>query len=211
MAKMTRNHQTIYDRLLGEYPNAGPRLHFSNTFELLAATILSAQSTDDQVNALTPRLFQEYGTAEKMASAPLESVEELIKGCGLFHSKAKHLIGASQRLVAAYNGRVPDRFEDLLTLPGVGRKTANVVISVAFGQPGLAVDTHVQRVSTRLGLTGSTDPDKTEKALKAAFRPELWGKLHHLFIWHGRSVCTARKPRCGSCVLAEQCPSKEND
>ncbi len=196
----------ILEILTAEYPDAGTMLVFGSTFELLVAVVLSAQSTDVQVNRVTAELFQKYKTPEDFAALNLSKLEELIKGVGLNKSKAKNIRAMAEKLIKEYNGQVPADFNELLKLPGVGRKTANVMLAVGFNQPGLGVDTHVHRVANRLGLVDSKNADKTEKELKAIIPQNLWSKSHNLFIWHGRRVCKARKPLCQECVLEELCP-----
>jgi endonuclease-3 len=182
-------------------------LQHRNPYELLAATILSAQCTDDRVNMVTPRLFSRYPTPEDLAMArPLE-VEDIIRSTGFYKNKTRSLLGMAAGVVERFGGEVPSRLEDLVTLPGVGRKTANVLRSVAMGLPGLPVDTHVGRLSRRLGLTGETDPVKAELALNAMVPARERGAFSLRLILHGRQVCTARKPRCTDCVLADFCPS----
>lgn len=202
---MFRQAEGVLDLLDKQYPDAGTQLNYNTLFELLVAVVLSAQSTDKQVNQITPALFAKYPDAFAMANAEIDELEDLIKGVGLFHSKARYLKQLAQILVSKYEGKVPGSFEELLELPGVGRKTANVVIAVGFGGPGLGVDTHVHRVANRLGLVNSRNPNGTEKGLKGIISPERWNRAHHLLIWHGRQVCKARRPDCGGCVLQEQC------
>lgn len=199
----------ILGRLQLEYPDAGTMLHFFTAFELLVAVVLSAQSTDAQVNRVTDRLFSVCNTPEQFAGMDLEQLEEAIRGVGLYKGKARSIQNISRILLEKYDGRVPGDFNKLLELPGVGRKTANVIMSVGFNQPGLGVDTHVQRVTNRLGLVHETNPDKTELALKAIIPIDCWSQSHHLFIFHGRRVCTARKPKCFQCVLQDICPQGE--
>jgi endonuclease-3 len=197
-------------RLALEYP--GPArdltaLVHENPFQLLVATILSAQSTDATVNRVTPKLFERYPTAADLAAANPDEVEELIKPSGFFRAKTRSLIGMAQGLVERYGGEVPPRIEDLVTLPGVGRKTANVVLSVDFDIPGLPVDTHVTRISRRLGLTTQTDPVKIEADLNRLLPKAEWGSFSLRLILLGRDVCTARNRQCGRCVLNDFCPS----
>lgn len=194
-------------RLAEEYPDCRCELDFHNPFELLAATILSAQTTDERVNQVTPALFAAYPTPEDLAAAEPERVEELVRSTGFYKNKAKSLLGMADGLVARFGGEVPPRMADLVTLPGVGRKTANVVRSVALGLPGLPVDTHVTRLSHRLRLTEETDPVKIELALNPMVPAAERGRFSLLLIWHGRRVCVARRPRCDVCVLADFCPS----
>ncbi len=193
-----------------EYPGSAVdlcELEHHNPFELLAATILSAQSTDANVNRVTPALFARYPTPEALAAADLAELEEVIHATGFFRSKARSLVGMAAALVERFGGEVPSTIEDLVTLPGVGRKTANVVRSVALGQPGLPVDTHVGRLAKRLGLTDLDDPVKVEHVLNAMVPPAERGLFSLRLILHGRRVCSARKPRCGECVLQDFCPS----
>lgn len=194
--------------LRAAHPDAQCALDHTNPLELLVATILSAQCTDERVNKVTPQLFARYPTAEALAAADLADLEEIIRSTGFYHNKAKNIQAASQRIVQEYQGRVPDKMDDLLTLPGVARKTANVVLGTAYGvADGIVVDTHVKRLSDRLGLTQETSPEKIERDLMAlAPRPE-WIDLAHLLIFHGRRVCNARKPDCRNCVLNQLCPS----
>jgi endonuclease-3 len=198
----------LLDRLLARYPDAHCALDFTNAFELLCATILSAQCTDKRVNLVTPALFARYPDAAALAAAKQEDVEELIRSAGFYRSKAKSLIGMAQGLVDRHGGQVPADMASLVVLPGVGRKTANVILGNAFGRnDGIVVDTHVTRLSNRLGLTAESDAVKIEQALMPLFPNEHWTMLSHLLIDHGRQVCDARKPRCGECLLADVCPS----
>jgi endonuclease-3 len=197
-------------RLAEEYPGTARELcelEFRNPFELLVATILSAQSTDRTVNAVTPKLFARWPTPEALAASDPEALEEVIHSTGFFRAKARSLRAMAAALVEQFGGQVPSRLEDLVTLPGVGRKTANVVLSVALDRPGLPVDTHVLRLSGRLGLTTQTDPVKVEYELNAMIPPAERGAFSLRLILHGRRVCDARRPRCERCVLADFCPS----
>lgn len=196
-------------RLKGVYPVAICELTHDNPLQLLAATILSAQCTDARVNIVTPSLFAEFPDAESLAAADIGRVEELIRSTGFYQNKAKSLIGMARGVVERFAGEVPKELEDLITLPGVGRKTANVVRSVAFHLPGLPVDTHVGRLSRRLGLTANVDAVKVEHDLTAMLPPEEWGEFSLRLILHGRRVCDAKKPRCAECDLADICPSSE--
>ncbi len=189
-----------------EFPQAGTRLKWHSVFELLVATILSAQTTDDQVNRITGSLFKKYNKPRDFADLTPEQLEPWIKGCGLYRNKARFIVEASRVIIDRFAGQVPDTMEDLMELPGVGRKTANVILSVGFDKPGLAVDTHVQRVASRLGFTDSDNPEHTEDRLKSLINPGDWGNAHHLFIWHGRNYCQARKPKCPQCPISELCP-----
>ena len=193
--------------LAEEYPDAVCELDHRNPFELLAATILSAQTTDARVNIVTPVLFARYPDAPALAAADPLEVEDIIRSTGFYQNKTKSLIGMAQAVVERFGGEVPTALDDLVTLPGVGRKTGNVVRSVAFGLPGLPVDTHVGRLSRRLGLTEQEDPVKVEKELCALVPPREWGDLSLRLILHGRRVCDARSPRCDACVLEFLCPS----
>lgn len=206
---LRRRAARIFSRLRGAYPDAHCELDHDGPFQLLAATILSAQCTDRNVNKATPALFKAWPDAEALARAPLARVEACIRGLGLFRGKARNLVGMARALVEAHGGRVPRTMEGLVALPGVGRKTANVVLSNAFGLPGLAVDTHVLRLGRRLGLLKTADPVKAEQALCALIPPQDWGPASHLLIWHGRRTCFARNPDCGGCVVRTQCPSAD--
>ncbi|MGQ0824322.1 MAG: endonuclease III [Actinomycetota bacterium] len=193
--------------LAATYPAARCALEHRNAYELLAATILSAQCTDERVNMVTPALFAKYATPADLAHADPADVESLIMSTGFFRSKTRSLIGMAQAIVERFDGTVPHALEDLVTLPGVGRKTGNVVRSVWFGEPGLPVDTHVTRLSRRLRLTSEADPVKIEHDLGAIVAADDWGLLSLRLIEHGRQVCDARRPRCAACALAEICPS----
>jgi endonuclease III len=193
----------ILDR---EYPEAECSLTFKTPFQLLAATILSAQCTDERVNMTTPALFAKYPTAEAMAKAPTRDLEKLIQSTGFFRSKAKSLQEASRALVERHGGAIPQSLEELVKLRGVGRKTANVVLGVAYGVPGLVVDTHVGRISRRLGFTKAMDPVKVEHELMEIVAREMWTHYAHLMISHGRAICTARRAFCERCPIAHLCP-----
>jgi endonuclease III len=209
-AELNAHASLVLDRLLARYPDAHCALDFRDAFELLCATILSAQCTDKRVNMVTPSLFARYPNANALAAARPEDVEEIIKSTGFFRSKAKSLVGMASALVERHGGEVPADMDALVLLPGVGRKTANVILGNAFGRnDGIVVDTHVTRLGNRLGLTTDTDAVKIEQALLPLFPQERWTILSHLLIDHGRQVCDARKPRCGECVLADVCPSAE--
>lgn len=188
-----------------QYPGAGPGLRFENPFQLLIATILSAQCTDARVNQVTSRLFKKYRSPEDFAHAKLNEIESEIKECGLYRAKSKHIIETCKKLVEDFGGEVPQNREDLMKLPGVGRKTANVVLSNAFGVNAIGVDTHVFRVANRLGLASSKDAYGTEKDLMEILPEEMWGKAHHLLIYHGRNICRAKRPRCGICPVNCYC------
>jgi endonuclease-3 len=202
--------RVVADRLAVEYPGTAAELcalHHRNPYELLTATILSAQTTDVRVNMVTPALFAKYPRPEDLAAADPAEVEELVRTTGFFRNKTRSIMGMAAAVSERFGGEVPHRMADLVTLPGVGRKTANVVRSVAMNEPGLPVDTHVQRLSRRLGLTTETDPVKIEFALNPLVRADERGTLSLRLILHGRAVCVARRPRCDRCVLADICPS----
>ena len=199
------NHSLILAELARLYPDAKPALNFENPFQLLVAVILSAQCTDVKVNMVTPALFADYPTAEALAAADPLDIEPYIKTCGLFHNKAKNLVATARALVEHHGGEVPADHEALTRLPGVGRKTANVVMSCAFGADAIAVDTHVFRVSNRLGLADAGDVLKTEQQLMENIPQNQWSLAHHWIIFHGRRVCAARKPSCESCTLRLWC------
>ena len=192
-----------------DYPVAICELTHESPFQLLAATILSAQCTDVRVNMVTPALFAAYPTAAALAVADVSHVEQLVRSTGFYASKAKNLIGMANAVMTRFGGEVPSAMEDLVSLPGVGRKTANVLRSAALGLPGLPVDTHVLRLSKRLGLTRDEDPVKVEMQLNALLPPEEWGEFSLRLILHGRRVCDARSPRCDECRMAPICPSRQ--
>ncbi|MGI1660560.1 MAG: endonuclease III [Desulfitobacterium sp.] len=189
------------------YPDAHCELNFSSPFELLIATMLSAQATDKKVNQVTEKLFLKYKTPEDFLTLTLSAMEDAIKELGLYHNKAKNILSTCRILVEDYGSEVPDEMDALTQLPGVGRKTANVVLSNAFNVPALAVDTHVLRVSNRLGLASGTNPDMIEKQLKSLIPRSQWSQAHHWLIWHGRRICAARNPKCQVCPLTALCPS----
>lgn len=195
-------------RLAELYPSLGVSLDWESPLELIVATVLSAQCTDERVNRVTRSLFPRYPTAEAYAQAPLEELEEAVRPTGFYRNKARHIQGLARRIIEEYGGEVPSTMEDLITLPGVARKTANVVLSNAFGRDeGVVVDTHVKRVSSRLGLTDETDPVKVERDLMAALSREEWRSFPWRLILHGRTVCRARNPACDICPIRELCPS----
>jgi endonuclease-3 len=195
------------ERLAHEYPVAECALVHDNPLQLLIATILSAQCTDERVNMTTPALFKRYPDARAFSQADPAELEKMIQPTGFFRAKTRSIIGCTKALVERFGGEVPPRMEDLVTLPGVGRKTANVVLGVAFGLPGLAVDTHVTRLTGRLGLTRQKDPVKIETEVTKMLPPEQWSDFGLRLIMHGRRVCNARKPNCPACVLNDFCPS----
>lgn len=194
-------------RLSEHYKDEGTMLHFSSPFTLLVAVVLSAQCTDKRVNVITSRMFPRLDTPAKMVQLTQAEMEKEIHDCGLYKAKAKNLLGLSRMILEDFGGEVPESFDDLVKLPGVGRKTANVVRSVAFGYPAIAVDTHVFRVSNRLKLSIGDTPEKVEEGLKKAIPMKDWSAAHHWLIWHGRKVCRARNPSCETCFLEDICPS----
>ena len=196
----------ILEELERHYPGAECALHHDNPLQLLVATILSAQCTDARVNMVTPELFRKYPDAAALAAAPLRSLESAIRTTGFFRNKARNIRECCRAIQRRFGGMVPAKLEDLVTLPGVGRKTANVVLGTAFGIPGITVDTHVGRVSRRLGLTRHEDPVKVEFDLMKLIPQEQWSTFSIRLIWHGRQVCHARSPQCGDCVLRSLCP-----
>ena len=189
------------------YPDARPALKFSSPFELLVAVILSAQCTDERVNQVTEKLFQGHNTPERMLALSQSELERAIYSCGFYHTKAAHILSASRDIVEKFGGEVPNDLKTLQTLAGVGRKTANVVYSVAFGGDAIAVDTHVFRVANRTGLAVGNTPEKVEEGLMRVIPKDKWSKAHHLLIWHGRKVCHSQRPDCAHCTLAPWCPS----
>jgi endonuclease-3 len=198
----------VFARLKRTYPDAHVELDYETPLQLLMATILSAQCTDKRVNMVTPLLFERFPTAQALADAQQEELEEIIKSTGFFRNKSKSLIGLGKALVERHGGAVPDSMESLVKLPGVGRKTANVILGNAFGKnEGVVVDTHVGRLSLRLGLTRETDPVKVERELMPLIPREDWTMLAHVLVFHGRRICYARTPKCEICVLSEICPS----
>jgi endonuclease III len=204
---LVRRARRINRELALLYPDAHTELNFSTPLELLVATILSAQTTDKQVNLVTPTLFARYPTAADYAAADRDELEKVLRPTGYYHAKANSLIGLGQALCDRFGGDVPPRLRDLVTLPGVGRKTANVVLGNAFGIPGITVDTHFGRLARRFGWTVSADPVKVEAEVGALIPRRDWTDLSQRMIWHGRRVCHARRPACGACPLARLCPS----
>jgi endonuclease-3 len=204
---LTRRARRINRVLAETYPDAHCELDFTTPLELVVATILSAQCTDARVNLVTPKLFAIYRTAADYAGADRTELEQLIQSTGFFRAKTNSLIGLGQALVERYHGAVPARLKDLVTLPGIGRKTANVVLGNAFAKPGITVDTHFGRLARRFGWTAETDPVKVEAEIAALFPRSEWTMLSHRLIWHGRRVCHSRRPACGACSVASLCPS----
>jgi len=195
----------ILEALQSQYPDAGTMLDYGSIFELVLAVLLSAQSTDKQVNRVTRELFKRYNTPGDFARIDLSELKEMIRGVGLYRNKAENIKKLSIMLMEEFNGQIPQDFDSLMRLPGIGRKSANVILSVGFNKPGLGVDTHVHRVANRLGLVTENRPEKTEFKLKRLLPEEKWGQAHYLLIYHGRSVCRARKPECNKCVVEELC------
>lgn len=206
MTERSRRAQEILARLLRQYPKPRLALEYHNPLELLVAVILSAQCTDARVNEVTRSLFRKYRSARDYAEADLAQLEADIRPTGFYRNKAKRLVACCRKLVTDFGGRVPDSLEALLTLPGVGPKTANMVLGNAFGIPGIAVDTHVARVAQRLGLAASDDPEAVERALMEVFPKKDWVTATNALILHGRETCTARRPKCAGCVLRDLCP-----
>ncbi|MBC3186570.1 endonuclease III [Corynebacterium sp. zg-331] len=205
---LVRRARRINRELARVYPDARCELVYSNPLELTVATVLSAQCTDERVNKVTPALFRRWRSADDYARADEAEVAEYIRSTGLYRSKARHLVGMGQALVARFGGEVPEGMEDLMSLPGVGRKTALVVRGNAFGKPGIAVDTHVGRVARRLGLSAQSSPLKVERDLMELIERAEWTMLSHRLIFHGRRVCQARRPLCGRCPVASDCPAR---
>lgn len=197
--------ERVIEILMDLYPDAKAELNYSNPFELLIATILSAQCTDVQVNKTTEKLFKELKTPEDYLKLSIEELGERIRSCGFYRTKSKNILATCKLLIEKFDGKVPDTLEELMSLPGVGRKTANVVLSNAFSKPAIAVDTHVFRVSNRIGLADSKNVLDTEKDLMENIRKEMWSKAHHLLIFHGRRICKARRPLCHKCPLTDYC------
>lgn len=197
--------ELVCERLIEAYPNSKPALKFNTPYELLVAVILSAQCTDERVNKVTEKLFAVADTPEKMINLGEKELEKYIFSCGLYHSKAEHIIAASRSIVENYGGQVPEEISELQKLDGVGRKTANVVGSVAFNKDAIAVDTHVFRVSARIGLAKGKNPLDTEKKLMKIIPKRLWSRMHHALIYHGRQTCKARSPECGICPINDIC------
>lgn len=199
----------ILKKLKEMHPNAKCELDFSSPFELLVAVILSAQCTDERVNKVTRKLFADYQTPEEFAEMSLDLLKKYIYSCGFFNNKGNNIIEASRMICRDFGGEVPKNMDDLVSLPGVGRKTASVVLSVAYGIPAMPVDTHVFRVSRRLGLSAGDTVDKVEKDLESMFSVEDWYDVHHALIFHGRYICKSRNPMCENCLLRDKCKSKD--
>jgi endonuclease-3 len=207
LAKKRVRAMAIYRILTKTYPNVNCELNFKTPFQLLVATVLSAQCTDKRVNQTTPALFKKYANPKKMAQADIKDIQRLIKSTGFYRAKAKNIKSLSSKLITEFDGKVPNNLEELITLPGVGRKTANVVLGHAFGIPGITVDTHFGRLSRRFVWSKSKDPAKVEFEVADLIPRKEWTNLSQRLIWHGRRVCHSRKPACGACPLARHCPS----
>ena len=199
--------KALYRGLCKTYPEIYCELNFANPLQLVIATVLSAQCTDKRVNLVTARLFEKYKNVRAYAKAPIEEIEEIIYPTGFYHAKARHIRGLAEKVITEFGGEVPSTIEELITLPGVGRKTANVVLGHAFDTPGITVDTHFGRLSRRFGWTQSQDPVKVEHEVGKLIPQAEWTNLSQRMIWHGRRVCHSRKPACGACTLAKICPS----
>ena len=202
---MKEKEKQIYEHLKDLFKEGKCELNFNNNYELLVAVVLSAQCTDKRVNQTTPKLFEKYPTVFEMANANVEEVEEIIRPCGFFRNKAKNIVSACKDIVSKHCGEVPEEFEDLVKLSGVGRKTANVIMSAGFGKDAIAVDTHVFRVSKRLGISNGATPEKVEIDLMKKFDKKLWSDMHFLFVLFGRYVCKAHRPLCEKCELKDKC------
>lgn len=206
MKKLSKKEiNLVIEKLKFLYPNAGPELNFKNSFELLIATILSAQCTDVRVNKVTENLFKKYKTPKDFLNLTKDELSKYIHSCGFFNAKSKNILETCKILQENYKGKVPSDMDSLVKLPGVGRKTANVVMSCAFNIPAIAVDTHVFRVSNRIGIVNEKDVLKTELSLKDTLDKNIWSKAHHLFIFHGRKLCKSRKPNCNNCIINTEC------
>ena len=204
--KSKKDAVKIIEILKEYYPDATCSLDFTTPFEMLISVMLSAQCTDERVNKTTPNLFKKYNTPEKMANIDIKELEEIIHPCGFYKNKAKNIIACSKRLVEVYNSKVPDNIEDLMTLAGVGRKSANVIMLEAFNKPvGIAVDTHAKRVSNLVGFSKESDPEKIEQDLLKQFSEKYLKDINHLFVWHGRNTCIARRPKCDICPINKYC------
>ncbi len=200
------NSIIIIEKLKKAYPDAKCSLDFKSPFEMMIAVMLSAQCTDDRVNLTTPALFAKYNTPEKMANAPLDELEKLIHPCGFYKNKAKNMKLASEKILKDFGGKVPNTIEELITIPGVGRKSANVIMLEAFNNPqGIAVDTHVKRLSNRIGFSKQNEPEKIEQDLLKQIPKEYYKDVNHIFIWHGRNICSARNPKCKECPIFDNC------
>ncbi len=209
--ELKRRAKEVFEILKKEYPNAGVLLNYKNPFELLIATILSAQCTDERVNRVTPELFKRYPDVGSLANADMDELEAIIRPTGFYKNKAKSLVSASKVIVEKHRGKLPESIDELATLPGVGRKTASVVAGACFGEPAIIVDTHVRRVANRLGFTDSANPEKIEMDLKVLVDRENWTEFSYVINFHGRYVCKAKKPQCDSCKIASDCNFVRDD
>jgi endonuclease-3 len=209
MAMTKKVKQEMLNRFQDQYGIMKPALHYQTDFELMIAVILSAQCTDERVNIVTADMFPQYNTPQKILELGIDGLEDKIHTCGLYHSKARNIMANCAILCEQYGGEVPKTFDELVKLPGVGRKTANVLVSVLYDTPAIAVDTHVFRVSNRLQLATGKTPVEVEKGLQKAIPKEWWSRAHHWLIWHGRRICKARKPLCDQCFQADLCPGRE--
>ncbi|MCH4167526.1 MAG: endonuclease III [Megasphaera sp.] len=209
MATTKKIKQEMLQRFQDQYGIMKSALHYQSSFELMIAVILSAQCTDERVNVVTAGLFPQYDTPQKILELGQAGLEDKIRTCGLYHSKAKNIMANCAILCERYGGEIPRTFDELVQLPGVGRKTANVLVSILFDTPAIAVDTHVFRVSNRLGLAPGKTPLEVEKGLQKAIPKEWWSRAHHWLIWHGRRICKARKPLCDQCFQADLCPGRD--
>ena len=207
LASRRKQANAIYRILTRRYPNVRCELNFQTPFQLLVATVLSAQCTDKRVNSVTPELFAKFPDPQSMAGANIRSIESIIKPTGFFRAKARNIKSLSRRIIEEFDGEVPSTLEELVTLPGVGRKTANVVLGHAFDTPGITVDTHFGRLSRRFGWTTEMDPVKVEFEVGALIARKEWTNLSQRLIWHGRRICHSRRPACGACPLSRECPS----
>lgn len=204
--KTKKEATEILNILRNYYPEATCSLDFQTPFQMVIAVMLSAQCTDERVNKTTPLLFKDYGTPEKMAKMDIKVLENIIHPCGFYKNKAKNALACSQTLVEKYNSIVPNNMEDLMSLPGVGRKSANVIMLEAFGDAqGIAVDTHARRISNKIGFSSKNEPEKIEQDLLKQFKKQDWKDVNHLFVWHGRYTCIARNPKCNECPLQKHC------
>jgi endonuclease-3 len=205
-ATLAKRAKRVVGAILAAHPDAHCELRHGNAYELLVATILSAQCTDERVNSVTPKLFDRFPDPARLADAPVGDVEEIIRPTGFYRNKARSLVGMARAVVEQHGGTVPRTLAELVTLPGVGRKTANVILGNAYGIPGIVVDTHVGRIARRLGFTRSEDPEKVEQDLMELAPRSEWTRLSHAMIFHGRRICGARKPRCTECPVEKDCP-----
>lgn len=209
---MTKKQRALLavEALKKEYPEAICSLNYTDDFQLLAATRLSAQCTDARVNLVTPALFEKYSTVEAFAAAEVEDVEEIIRSCGFYHAKARDLVGMAKKILSDFDGRVPDNLDELTSLPGVGRKTANLICGDVYGKPAVVADTHLIRITNLLGLVETKDPFKVEMTLRELLPPEESNDFCHRCVLHGRAVCVARRPNCANCCMKEFCKSSKN-